>query len=84
VSTRWLCDAPDCDATLDAPDDGPWPWFMATLNVTTPADFVEAQGDAGYWWTSSSGERVDACSLEHLRSAMAHKIAELTDERAQS
>lgn len=82
MTAVWRCDAPDCDLTLEAPDDGPWPWFLATINVSTPADFVEAQETA--WWTSSTGERVDACSLEHLRSALAHKIADVTDERATS
>lgn len=82
MTAVWRCDAPDCDRVLEAPEDGPWPWFLATINVSTPADFVEAQGSG--WWTTPSGERVDACTLEHLRSALAHKIADVTDERATS
>lgn len=81
VETRIVCDAPDCDEIL-VWETGPegYPWFAATLTVAGPAGPCGNCGDDWTW--SSDGVKVDACSREHLRIAIAVKIADLTDESA--
>lgn len=86
MSTFCRCDAPGCDLTLEPPESGEWPWFSASIQVTAPREAIEIHSDehgVGWgWWVTGRSERIDACTLEHLRMAMAHKIADLTDEAA--
>lgn len=85
MARRLLCDAPGCDEMLDLPTDT-FPWWRATLHVQEPDNpQPDPDDDSGFiviGW-GPQGVQVEACTREHLRIAMAHKIAELTDEHAQ-
>lgn len=75
------CDAPDCDAEQGDAGDGSWPWYTASLQVREPVAAPDDGDEHPWgWWSAGSPVAVDACTLEHLRIAMAVKIAELTDE----
>lgn len=80
-----VCDGPDCDERHPGTPDAKW--YVASLQVhlptpTAPEDQDPGDPDELGWHWHSEGQRIDACSLEHLRSALAVKIAELTDEPA--
>ena len=78
------CDAPECTNSQVNPDldDEPDTWLMATVEVHVPVpdEVCDAPGCDGVM-LDSSAQRIDACSMEHLRAAMAVTIAELTDEK---
>ena len=84
-NTVVFCDAPDCEREQVVGDfDGGEPerWFMATVRVERPEDHEpDCEHDPG-WHFEPYTDTVDACCLEHLRSAMVAVVAELTDEPA--
>lgn len=82
-STLLCCDAPDCEVEKRVgPTDAPVEWYVAVIQVNLPEPH-EGDGFQGWGW-SATASQVEACTLEHLRIAMAVKIAEMTDEPAAS
>lgn len=77
------CDAPGCERRQISTDQNvnPRRWLCAAITVSTPVPHEpECEHDAG-WHFDDVYESLDACCVEHLRSAMAAAIANMTDEQ---
>lgn len=84
MSVAICCDAPDCEASCETNSSEQRSWLYASLGVAAPTKCCdELDCDEHVSWQFVGGtdtNRVDACCREHLRIALAHKIAELTDD----
>ncbi len=78
MTAQFHCDAPDCINVLPPDPEDADEWYVAELSVSSMGTCAAEDCDGLAWGTE--GDRIDACSREHLRIALAEKIAELTDE----
>lgn len=83
MSLAVACDAPDCARMVLIGSAEHKGWVYAAVEVAVQQNCCDAMcGEHTHWQSvDGSGGRVDACSHEHLRVALFHRVAALTDEQ---